>query len=238
MKRIVVASVLPFLLGLCQADAAEVAPPPPISSNLPANDEVPTAGKWAGIYLGINGGYGFGSSQWSLAAVTTNAFNTGGFLLGGTIGVNYAVSQVLFGLEGDLDWSTLNGSVGGCAVNTGGAAAACETKNNLLGTVRARVGYSLDRTLVYVTGGGAFGSIQTGLNPPTSFNTAAHLGLAVGAGVEFALSPNWSAKAEYLFLDFNNASCSGTAACGSAASAAVVLTENIIRGGLNYKFSW
>ena len=51
-----------------------------------------------------------------------------------------------------------------------GAGAACETKNNVLGTARARVGYAADRTLIYVTGGAAFGNVQTGLNPPATFD--------------------------------------------------------------------
>jgi len=71
--------------------------------------------------LGINGGFGAGSSQWTLGGVPSSVFNTDGFLFGGTLGFNYPVSEVLFGLEGDLDWSSLNGSTAGCAVNGGGA---------------------------------------------------------------------------------------------------------------------
>jgi len=141
---------------------------------------------WAGAYLGLNGGFGLGSSQWTLGLMATDVFNTNGFLFGGTVGFNYPVSAVLFGLEADVDWSSLNGSAGTCAVTTAGATAACESKNNLLGTARARVGYALDRTLIYVTGGAAFGPVQTGLNPPATFDTTTKVGWAAGAGVEFA----------------------------------------------------
>jgi outer membrane immunogenic protein len=191
---------------------------------------------WGGAYLGLNGGFGSGSSQWRQGLILTNVFTNDGFLLGGTIGFNYPVSAVLFGVEGDLDWSTLNGSVGTCAVNGAGAPAACETKNNVLGTVRARMGYAFDRTLIYVTGGAAVGNFQTGLNPPATFDATAKVGWAAGAGLEYALSESWSAKAEYLFVDLGTASCTSAANCGSAAGASVTLTENLVRGGFNYRF--
>jgi outer membrane immunogenic protein len=193
---------------------------------------------WAGAYLGLNGGYGLGSSQWTLGLLGTDVFNTSGFLFGGTVGFNYPVSAVLVGLEGDIDWSGLAGSATNCAVNASGATAACQTKSNLLGTARARVGYAFDRTLIYVTGGAAFGPVQTGLNPPSTFDTATKLGWAAGAGVEYAVFGNWSAKAEYLFVDLAMASCSTAANCGSAADSSVAFTENLVRGGFNYRFPW
>jgi outer membrane immunogenic protein len=237
MKRFFVAFVFPFLVGLCQAPAAELPPPMPMPASPPPNYESPS-NQWGGFYLGLNGGGGFGSSQWTQGGLGTGVFNTGGFLLGGTAGFNYPVSEVLFGLEGDVDWSTFDGSAGGCAVNSAGAIAACETKNNWLGTARARIGYALDRTLIFVTGGAAFGGIQTGLNPPAAYDAGTHVGWTAGVGAEYALSPNWSAKAEYLFVDFNNGSCATVANCGTATGSAVVLTENLFRGGINYKFSW
>jgi opacity protein-like surface antigen len=118
---------------------------------------------WAGAYLGLNGGYALGSSQWTLGLFGTDVFNTNGFLFGGTVGFNFPVSAVLVGVEGDIDWSGLSGSAPNCAVNASGAMAACQTKSNLLGTARARVGYAVDRTLIYVTGGAAFAPVQTGL---------------------------------------------------------------------------
>jgi opacity protein-like surface antigen len=118
---------------------------------------------WAGVYLGLNGGYGLGSSQWTLGLLGTDVFNTSGFLFGGTAGFNFPISAVLVGLEGDIDWSGLSGNATNCAVNASGAAAACQTKSNLLGTARARVGYAFDRTLIYVTGGTAFAPVQPAL---------------------------------------------------------------------------
>lgn len=224
---------LPSALGASRAEAADL--PLPAPSRYDA--DAPYA-HWGGIYLGLNGGFGLGSSQWTNGLMATNVFNTDGFLLGGTVGFNYPVSAVLFGVEADLDWSTLNGSAGNCAVNAGGAAAACETKNNLLGTMRGRVGYAFDRTLIYVTGGAAFGDMQTGLNPPATFDSTTKVGWAAGAGLEYAFSESVSAKAEYLFVNLGTASCTSVVNCGSAAGASVTLTESLVRGGFNYRFSW
>lgn len=238
MKQIVVASVVLSLIGIGRLFAADFPPPsqPPVPPPI-YSGEAPSKG-WSGVYLGINGGYGFGSSQWSLGGNPTSVFDSNGFLVGGTVGMNFPVSEVLFGVEGDIDWAGLDGNVAGCAVTTAGAVAACETRNNFLTTARARVGYAFDRTLVYVTGGGAFGNVQTGLNPPASFDSTTKAGWAAGAGIEYAFSDNWSAKAEYLYVNLGSASCTTLANCGSASGASVALTEDIVRAGLNYKFSW
>jgi outer membrane immunogenic protein len=230
--RSFVALVVLSVIGLSPAAAADLPlPSPNFDANAPYTH-------WGGAYLGLNGGFGVGSSQWTEGLISTSIFNTDGFLVGGTIGFNYPVSAVLFGVEGDLDWSSLNGNVGSCGVNGPGAAAACETKNNVLGTVRGRMGYAFDRTLIYLTGGAAFGDVQTGLNPPATFDSTTKVGWAAGGGLEFAVTDAWSAKAEYLFVDLGLASCTSAANCGSAAGASVALTENLIRGGFNYRFSW
>ena len=105
---------------------------------------------WAGAYLGVNGGYGFGS-QWTIGLLGTSVFDTDGFLFGGAAD---PISAVMLGVEADVDWSGLSGSAANCAVNTSGAVAARQTKSSLLKAARAWAGYALDRTLIYVIGGG------------------------------------------------------------------------------------
>jgi outer membrane immunogenic protein len=153
--RSFVALLLLLAFGPGVASAADLPLPEP---SRPATfyDEKGPYTNWAGAYLGLNGGYALGSSQWTMGGLGTDVFNTSGFVFGGTAGFNIPVSAVLVGLEGDLDWSGLSASTVNCAVNSSGATAACQTKSNLLGTVRARMGYAFDRTLIYVTGGAAF----------------------------------------------------------------------------------
>jgi outer membrane immunogenic protein len=195
---------------------------------------------WTGFYLGINGGFGTGNSNWSDGVVgTTGSFPTSGFLVGGTAGVNYQIAEYVVGIEGDGDWTNLRGNSG----STCGAISAvvtppvsCQTQSRWLATVRGRVGYAFDRILLYGTAGAAFGNIQTGLNPPSTFDSSVEAGWTVGAGVEVAFAQNWTAKAEYLFVDLPNATCTTAANCGGAAGSIVSFNENIIRAGVNYKF--
>ena len=77
---------------------------------------------WTGFYVGLNAGYGFGSSDWS--AVPTASNKPKGFLVGGTLGYNYQVGSWVFGIEGDFDWSNVKDSVA-CAVGV-----TCGTSNN------------------------------------------------------------------------------------------------------------
>ena len=58
-----------------------------------------------------------------------------------------------------------------------------------------------------------------------------HPGWVIGAGMEVALTTNWSARAEYLYVDLGSSDL-GTAAVPNNVS----FKENIVRAGLNYKF--
>ena len=68
-------------------------------------------------------------------------------------------------------------------------------------------------------------------------------GWAVGGGVEWAVSRNWSFKAEYLYVDFGRESYFNPLPPGLPANFAnrnggVFLNDNIVRAGVNYKFGW
>ncbi len=67
------------------------------------------------------------------------------------------------------------------------------------------------------------------------YDSATQAGWTAGAGVEAAFAPNWTAKVEYLYVDFAGLSCTA-GGCGTGTT--VTLTENIVRAGINYKFSW
>ena len=56
---------------------------------------------WGGVYVGLYGGYGWGSSDWSGSAAT-GSVSPGGGLFGGTIGFNIQNGAFVYGLEGDV----------------------------------------------------------------------------------------------------------------------------------------
>jgi outer membrane immunogenic protein len=179
---------------------------------------------WAGPYIGINGGGGWGDSSWT----NTGGFDVSGGLIGGTIGYNWQNGPFVIGLEGDIDWSGIRGSS-----TTAGCPQGCETRNTWLGTVRGRAGYAWDRFLPYFTGGLAVGGVEAN-RPGFTGNSETRAGWTIGGGVEFALAPQWSAKVEYLYVDLGSFDCGFS--CGNFAPNNVNFTANLIRGGINYKF--
>jgi outer membrane immunogenic protein len=181
---------------------------------------------WTGFYAGIYGGYGWGSSDWSAVPSASNKPKGGVF--GGTLGYNYQVGSVVWGLEGDLGWSGVKGSATCVGVFT------CETSNTYLGTIRGRVGYAFDRWLPYITAGGAYGNIKatTSLAGISASTSKDKFGWTAGAGLEYAFLGNWSAKLEYLYVDLGSFDTGPAPIVNN-----VSFKENIVRAGLNYKFS-
>jgi outer membrane immunogenic protein len=242
MHRIATA-ILISIFAASSALAADLelpkSPPSAPSGYFPAVSPV----NWSGIYVGVNGGYAFGNSNWSNAGVSTGNFNTQGALVGGTLGINYTtgLSGFLVGLEGDFDWSWLSGASSTAACVGIGAAAgmACATKANWLSTGRLRVGYVLNRVLLFGTGGAAISDTQVGLTPGTLQSVAGpQLGWTAGGGIEYAITDDWTAKAEYLYVNFGTTSCPAMTNCGALISASISRAENVVRGGINYKFTW
>ena len=186
----------------------------------------PSYANWGGFYVGLNAGYGFGSSKWTAGAATTGSFDVNGGMAGGTLGYNYQTGIWVWGLEGDFDASWMKGST------TKVCAPACETKNDWLATARGRLGYAgWNNWLPYVTGGAAFADIKASQGAASS--SKSDIGYVLGAGVEYAFLGAWSTKIEYLYADLGKATCAATA-CGVATD--VSLKASMVRVGLNYRF--
>jgi opacity protein-like surface antigen len=197
---------------------------------------------WTGIYLGLNSGFTFGASSWSdsVTGGSTGNFGSSGFVFGGTAGANYQIGSLVFGAEADGDWADASGF--GTLTATSLCIGGCLTKNTWLSTVRGRAGYALDGFLIYGTAGAALGNVRANFsNDPVSSATKA--GWTVGAGVEVGFARNWSAKAEYLFIDLADGSYTTDCAIANAngspliPNVAIKFNESIIRGGINYRFS-
>jgi outer membrane immunogenic protein len=187
---------------------------------------------WTGFYVGINGGYGFGKSNWTAAGagISTGDFNVKGPLVGGTVGYNLQTGAWVWGVEGDFDASWIKGST---TTLCGGAG--CETKNTWFATGRGRIGYSWDTFLPYLTGGAAFGNIKAGQTGSATNASATKVGWTAGAGIEYAFLKNeWSAKLEYLYADLGKLSCDAVS-CGGVVTD-VSFKTSIVRLGINYRF--
>ena len=212
MKRLLVAAVglasLAFASASVPAAAADIAPrrmaPVAAPAYLPFN--------WGGWYAGLNLGGGVGGD------VT-------GIVFGGQIGYNWQVNQIVFGLETDLQYSGQDDTF---------AFGANSVKNELdwFGTFRGRIGIVVfDRWLPYFTGGLAYGGRTIKVAGFSADETA--LGWAIGVGVDYAITNQWSARLEYLHISLEELSATfpgiGTINTGR-------LDNDIFRGAINYRF--
>jgi outer membrane immunogenic protein len=225
--------------------------PPPVAPAMYAPQPPPPPFTWSGFYFGANGGFGFASGNATATATTlfggATAISSGTFnggVVGGQIGFNYQINSLVLGVEVDGDWSgqsrtnTTLACFGFCTVS--------ETVGiNWFATARARVGYAFDRVLVYATGGGAAINASDSVNA-SAFGLTVNIasisstafGYVVGGGVEAAIMPNLSARAEYLFMSSSNFSGSTTIpVVGGTITERATLYDNIVRVGLNYRFS-
>jgi outer membrane immunogenic protein len=180
---------------------------------------------WTGFYLGVYGGYAWGSGDWD---------GSNGGMAGGTIGYNWQApgSMWVFGIEGDGGWTNFGDSI---TVTGGGLTATAFTEAEATATLRARLGAAWDRTLFYVTGGGAWVRNEIGFNvaglgvAAGASDTQNHFGYVVGAGIEHVFLPNWSAKVEYLYFGMGSETYFSTINSGD-------IDFHTIKVGLNYRF--
>ncbi len=207
MKKFLLASICLVAFGAASASAADIQRRQAMPAKAPVY--VAQGYNWSGPYIGISGGYAWGSGE--------------GGIVGGTLGYNLQTGPWVFGLEGDLSGTWIDGS-NACGATT------CTTRNHWLGTARGRLGYAMGATgsvMPYFTGGAAFGDIQNsvaGVGTVSDTST----GWTLGGGIEAAIAGPLTAKIEYLYVDLGD----GPALAGNTSS----FHSNIVRAGLNYRF--
>ena len=228
-----------FILSACAGLAAVAAmAAPSLAADIPrpaykAPVYVAPAFSWSGFYIGATAGYGWGHSDWNNTPMGNVSLGTKGALVGGTVGYNLQTGNFVFGVEGDISASWMNGaSQGGSAGTVCIGPNSCETANSWLATGRGRIGWAWDRFMPYITGGASGGNIKATPNVGSGVDKT-KLGWVVGAGLEWAFTGNWSTKLEYLYTDLGNVTCEASA-CGVETT--VSLKTNIVRAGVNYRF--
>jgi len=244
--RKVLGLVAATLLFAGPALAADLNRPPP-AYKAPALVPVPS---WAGFYIGIHGGYGWGheSIQDDIFPFPNSNSPKGG-VFGGQIGYNWQFSTFVAGLEVDSSWADLKasqsnffdlGTVIGIPVSL---TTALSSKVDYLGSARARAGFLLTPDwLLYGTAGLGWAhdsltlaaTATAGNLSVTATESASktHVGWAAGGGMEYKLLPNVLLRAEYLHYGFG----SETYNFSGGDSLNSKLSVDVVRGGLSYKF--
>jgi outer membrane immunogenic protein len=190
------------------------------AADLPAKKQAPApmsqsmsrAFSWNGVYGGFNGGYGSGN----FTSDGKGAFGSpSGGLLGLTAGYNYQMpNNWVVGLEGDIAMGNIKSSG-----NTG------SSELRYFNTLRGRLGYATDRILPYVTAGYAGGTTH---DDTGSTSDTYHHGWTAGAGLEYAITDNWSVKGEGLYVRLEDKTYPNGGNSGA--------DLGIARIGLNYRF--
>ncbi len=201
------------------------------------------------------------------------AHSPAGGVAGGQIGFNHQFGSWVLGAEADWDWTGQRDTLQSqnflaSSVNVAPATLAYSDQQKLdwLATVRGRVGWAQDSFLWFVTGGAAFGRVESNYalsvnqlasgtgtfgvaNAAASFSTT-RTGWTLGGGVETSLArfgaPNWSTKIEYLYVDLGSVSNSFATTVPTAANpggpstytmtSASSIHDHIVRFGVNYRF--
>jgi outer membrane immunogenic protein len=160
------------------------------------------------------------------------------------------VGAWVIGIEGDGSATNKSGQGSEAIlvpVVPGSATWISETQERWLVTARGRLGLAGwwgDRTMIYVTGGGAWAKIDASewntLNPILTGHQESNVrsGWTVGGGLEYAVGYGWSVKGEYLYVDFGTfrTFATGPFGPGDIAPRDVKLHDHIWRAGMNYKF--
>jgi outer membrane immunogenic protein len=219
---------------------------------------------WTGCHVGGMVGDEWGTTNgWRTTSATTlgltggpttfpntplsPSYNMTGFTGGAYAGCDYQFGAWVVGVEGD--WSSMNKAGQAFDLPPFTTSFVQQSTEHWVATARARLGYAVDKWLLYVTGGAAWARIDTAewniLQPlQSAINDSNRVtGWTVGGGIEYDLRYGWSVRTEYLYVQlpsfttFTPGSGTGLTTNTSFTNVSVGrMTNNILRLGLTYKF--
>jgi outer membrane immunogenic protein len=258
VRTLALGSVAALLMG---ASAGALAADLPARAAAPAPLAPAPVFTWTGFYVGLNAGmagnefrYPFGGcigcGDESVSYDGRARMNANGFLGGAQIGYNWAFGNgFLVGVEADYAFANIDGRLNldaALGVDTDSISLGAGIGGELtsLGTVRARLGWAaFDRTLLYVTGGWAWGRMKNQITlaldgtEEFSFNRNVNMsGWTLGAGLEYAVTPNMSLKTEYLYVDLGDKTIYSRDYGFATANLKVDTRLHVLRAGLNWRF--
>jgi outer membrane immunogenic protein len=243
MKKFLLGAVGLVAMGIAApASAADLAARP--YTKAPAM--IAAVYDWSGFYLGANGGWGSSRKCWdatTLAGVFVapeGCHNATGGVAGGQIGYRWQSAAWVFGIEGQGDWANLRGSNQSIAF----PALTNQSKIDAFGLFTGQVGYAFNTVLLYAKGGAAVTADRFNVNTTVGNVLAATTGNqtrwggTIGAGLEYAFAPNWSAGVEYdhLFMGTKTTTFTAVAAPGVLFSDRIRQDVDLVTVRVNYRW--
>lgn len=237
MTRSLALAALAAAFTTAGAQAADLgAPRMPVAAAV-----VAPAFSWTGFYTGLDLGYWTGHGTTFVPGFVAGQPRPNGVTLGGHLGYRHQfANNLVLGVEADLSW------LGGRRVfgTIPGDVAVYALRGTWDGSLRATAGFAVDRALFYVTGGLAVieatgcavanPALSTACFPGTSYG-GTRAGWTVGAGFAYAVAPNWSVRAEYLYANYGSRTYATPASfTGTTVSR---LETHKVRVGVSYQFT-
>jgi outer membrane immunogenic protein len=204
---------------------------------------------WTGFYVGADIGSGWANRGISVPPGPLNpqdSFGTTarGIVGGGFAGYNYQINQFVIGVQGDIQGADITGTSYSPLLDV-----TTSPNQNWLAAVNGRLGFVYDRALIYAIGGVAFTDVSdnvsagnlaagfllsNGIVPNSQKISHSATGYDIGGGVEYAVAPNWTIRAEYRYYNFG--SWTGNASGWVPRTSDHTLNESTVTFGLSYLF--
>jgi len=205
---------------------------------------VDTAYDWSGVYIGAHAGYGWGDVDASYddpfdlfpPGQGEAHYTADGGLLGVQAGYNWQVSSLVLGVEADVSYLNLDETVNAGFDEASYGVNTYSTEIDWLATVRGRLGYAMNRTLLFATAGAAFADVKHSYaqelgDYQTKVDETA-TGYVLGAGVEHAFTDNVAVQLQYQFVDLGDE----TIDYGDTTSTTFDTQLHLLKLGINYHF--
>lgn len=226
MRRQVLASIAVLSASAGSAFADNFAPPPGPYS-------------WTGCYIGVHAGIAEGNSNWTPTPqewdVLSASMDMSGAIGGAQAGCNYQMQNFVLGAEGDVWGSGLTGDTSFADFE---GTTTLKTKSDFGSDVAARLGYAIDRGLLYGKIGVAWADYSFtdtyDFEGFTESDKTTETGLLLGLGVEYAIDAHWSVTGEFDYINFGSPSI---AMNGDTPYVAKIRNDqDLFKLGANYRF--
>ncbi len=207
---------------------------------------------WTGAYVGVQAGYGWGDSNVDLDDADGDGptgpggddneiivdalegnIETDGFLGGLHVGYNFQADMLVFGVEGDIEFSDMNGDADVRMAVDGPVVGEATKEIDWLGSLRLRTGFAMDRALIYATGGLAVGGVEFESDVPGAeeSNNETAWGWTIGGGLEYAMTDDLTARIEYRYTDLEDVEIEN-----ALGTASVENDFHAVRAGISWRF--